>query len=86
MVKKADKISLVEELIRIQLEMVDKTVEEVDEDRFWFSNNQFEEDQFENFKSYAISKIMESLKLSEYKAERFFNRFYLDYGLKIKSE
>lgn len=82
--KKAEKIDLMDDLIRAQLGMVDKDISEMEKDKFWFSNNTITEDQYEEFRCYAIETIMSRLKLSEYRAERLFYRFYLDYGLKIK--
>lgn len=73
-------------LLKYQLNMVDKTLEETLDDDKWFFNWTMTSDQLEEFKGYAIPLLKKTFKCSKKKAEGIFQWFNLQYGLRIKNK
>ena len=82
--KKITRENIAEHLVEYQLEMIGKTIKEVKEDEFWFSNNTITSEQHEEFKKYAIPLLKKVFKYNKSKAEKTFDWFNLQYGLRIK--
>jgi SpoVK/Ycf46/Vps4 family AAA+-type ATPase len=62
----------------------DKTIDEVKDDEFWYSNNTMTSAQVEEFKKYAIPLLKKIFKFNKSKAESTFSWFNLAYGLRVK--
>jgi hypothetical protein len=73
-------------LVEYQLNMIGKTIKEVIDDEWWFSNNTMTPEQHEEFKAYAIPLLKKIFKFNKSKAERTFSWFNLQFGLRIKPE
>jgi hypothetical protein len=82
--KKIDRTNITEHLIEYQLEMIGKTISEVKDDEFWYSNNTMTSEQVEEFKKYAIPLLKKIFKFNKSKAESTFSWFNLAYGLRVK--
>jgi len=63
--------------------MIGKTIEDVNSDSYWFINNTFNQQQFLEYKAYAIPLIKKVLKCNKSKAEEAFNWLNLEFGLKV---
>jgi hypothetical protein len=83
LIMKINRKNLYDHLVKYELNVIGKTIEEVKEDKWWFSNNTFTTEQHEEFKKYAIELIKKTLKLGEKKAKLQFSWFDLQYGLKV---
>lgn len=82
--KKITRENIAEHLVQYELEMIGKTIKDVEGDEFWFSNNTMTSEQHEEFKKYAIPLLKKVFKYNKSKAEKTFDWFDLKYGLRIK--
>jgi hypothetical protein len=82
---KINRTNIAEHLIRYQLEMVGKTWEEAQNDDMWFFNWTMTEEQYKQFKGYAIPLIKKVFKCNKKRAEATFSWFDLQFGLRIKN-
>lgn len=71
-------------LVEHQLQMIGKTIKEIEEDEFWYTNNTMTSEQHEEFKKYTIPLLKKVFKYNKSKAEKTFDWFNLGYGLRIK--
>lgn len=75
------------DLINKELEKYNVTVEDIKEDKDWFSKYTFDsKEEYNNWRDYCIEIIRRELKMSKKKAEREFSMFSLCYGLRMNYE
>lgn len=82
---KVNRTNIADHLIAYQLNMIGKTISEIETDEKWYHNNTFTSEQFEEFKSYSIPLLKKIFKFNKSKAESTFSWFNLQYGLRIKN-
>ena len=82
---KINRTNISEHLVEYQLNMIGKTMKDVEGDELWYSNNTMTEEQHEEFKRYAIPLLKKIFKFNKAKAEQTFGWFDLQYGLKINN-
>jgi hypothetical protein len=70
-------------LIEYQLNMIGKTVADVESDEQWYHNNTFTQKQFLEFKAYAIPLIKKVLKCNSKRAITSFEWLNLGFGLRV---
>jgi ferritin len=80
-----NRTNISEHLIEYQLNMIGKTIDDVKDDEKWYFNNTFTEEQFEEFKKYAIPLLQKIFKFNKTKANSTFQWFILQYGLRINN-
>jgi ferritin len=83
--KTINRTNISEHLIEYQLNMIGKTIDDVKDDEKWYFNNTFTEEQFEEFKKYAIPLLQKIFKFNKTKANSTFQWFTLQYGLRINN-
>ena len=83
---KVNRTNISEHLVEYQLNMVGKTMLDVEGDEEWYSNNTITQEQHEEFKRYAIQLLKKIFKFNKGKAEQTFQWFDLQFGLRIKQE
>ncbi len=83
--KTINRTNISEHLIEYQLNMIGKTIDDVKDDEKWYFNNTFTDEQFEEFKKYAIPLLQKIFKFNKTKANSTFQWFILQYGLTIKN-
>jgi hypothetical protein len=81
--KIVNRTNITEHLIEHQLNMIGKTIKEIEEDELWYVNNTFTDEQFIEFKKYSIPLLKKVFKFNKAKAEKTFDWFNLQFGLKI---
>ena len=74
---------MAEHLIEYQLHMVGKTMEDAKEDPMWFFNITMTQAQYLEFKKYALFQIKKTFKCNKKNAERTFEWFNLEFGLRV---
>lgn len=75
--------NIVNHFIEYELNMIGKTIEDVKDDKFWYSNNHVTTEQFLEFKKYAVALLKKTFKCNKAKAESTFNWYNLNWGLKV---
>ena len=80
---KITKQNLGDHLILYQLAMVGKKLSDILDDPEWYRNNTMTQEQFEEFKAYAILLIKKVHRCSQTRAVGYFAWFNLSYGLRI---
>lgn len=83
--KTINRNNITNHLIEYQLNMIGKTVDEIESDELWYSNNTMTPEQHEEFKAYAIPLLKKVFKFNKTKAEQTFGWFDLSYGLRLKN-
>ena len=78
-----NRTNITEHLIEYQLNMVGTTISEIKDDELWYVNNTFTDEQYEEFRKYAIPLLKKTFKFNKNKAEQTFSWFNLQFGLKI---
>jgi len=78
-----NRTNITEHLIEHQLNIIGKTIKEIEEDDLWYVNNTLTEEQFEEFRRYAIPLLKKVFKFNKSKAESTFEWFNLQFGLKV---
>ena len=79
---KVNRSNIAEHLIKYQLAMVGKTMEEALLDDMWFFNWKITE-KYDEFKRYAILLIKKVFKCNKQRAEKTFEWFDLEFGLSV---
>lgn len=75
------------DLINKELEKYNVTVEDIKEDKDWFSKYTFDsKEEYNNWRDYCIETIKKHYKISKKRAEREFAMFSLCYGLRMNYE
>ena len=83
---KVNRTNISEHLVEYQLNMVGKTMLDVEGDEKWYINNTMTQEQHEEFKRYAIPLLKKIFKFNKGRAEQTFSWFNLQFGLRIKQE
>ena len=83
---KINRTNISEHLVEYELNMIGKTMEDVKDDTQWYNNNTMTEEQYEEFKGYAIPLLKKIFKCNNRRAEQTFDWFNLQFGLRIKKE
>jgi len=81
-----NRTNIADHLIRYQLEMIGKTIEEAQNDDMWFFNWTMTQEQADKFKAYAIPLIKKVFKCNKSRAEHTFSWFNLEFGLRVIDE
>lgn len=79
------RLNIVEHLIEYQFNMIDKTVKDAENDDMWLFNWKITEEQYKQFRGYAIPLLKKVFKINRTKAEGIFDWFHLNFGLKYDS-
>jgi hypothetical protein len=82
---KINRINITDHLIEYQLQMIGKTISDIESDEKWYSNNTMTQEQHDDFKTYAIPLLKKVFKFNKTKAEDTFSWFDLKFGLRIKN-
>ena len=82
---KINRTNISDHLIEYQLNMIGKTVKDVENDTKWYYNNTITQKQYEEFEKYAIPLLKKTFKFNKTKAESTFSWFILQFGLRIKN-
>lgn len=80
---KINRSNIAEHLIKYQLAMVGKTMEEALLDDMWFFNWKITQEKYDEFKRYAILLIKKVFKCNKQRAEKTFEWFDLEFGLSV---
>jgi len=80
---KVNRSNIAEHLIKYQLAMVGKTMEEALLDDMWFFNWKITQEKYDKFKRYAILLIKKVFKCNRQRAEMTFEWFDLEFGLSV---
>lgn len=75
---------LVLDILNAELKYINKTIEQVKEEKEWYNTNTMTTLQFEKWKTYSTALIKKHLKCNKATAEKKFSWFNLMYGLKIQ--
>lgn len=70
-------------LVEYQLKMVGKSLEDAKADQQWFYNITMNQEQFLQFRKYALFQIQKTYKCNKRKAEATFDWFNLQFGLRV---
>jgi hypothetical protein len=82
---KINRINITDHLIEYQLQIIGKTISDIENDEKWYSNNTMTQEQHDDFKTYAIPLLKKVFKFNKTKAEDTFSWFDLKFGLRIKN-
>lgn len=77
--------NLQEHLLTHQLSMIGKTIEDAKQLDDWFHKWTFTEEQYNQFKDYAVPLIQKTLKCSKPSAIKTFQWFDLGFGLRLQN-
>lgn len=80
---KINRTNISDHLIEYQLNMIGKTISDILGDEEWYFNNTMTQEQFEEFRAYAIPLLKKIFKFNKSKAESTFSWFILQFGLRI---
>lgn len=83
--KTINRTNITNHLIEYQLNMIGKTIFDIESDGKWYYNNTLTEKQFEEFKRYAIPLLQKVFKFNKSKANSTFDWFNLTFGLRINN-
>lgn len=82
---KVNRTNISEHLVEYQLNMIGKTMKDVEGDEEWYYNNTMTDQQHEEFKHYAIPLLKKIFKFNKSRAEETFSWFSLQFGLRINN-
>jgi len=80
---KINRTNISDHLVEYQLEMIGKKTADIIDDEKWYYNNTMTQEQFEEFKAYAIPLLKKIFKFNKAKAESTFSWFIMQFGLRI---
>jgi len=80
---KINRTNITHHLIEYQLQMIGKTIYDIENDEKWYSNNTMTQEQHDEFKKYAVPLLKKVFKFNKTKAEDTFSWFDLKFGLII---
>lgn len=83
---RVNRTNISDHLVEYQLNMIGKTMIDVEDDEQWYYNNTMTQEQHEEFKRYAIPLLKKIFKFNKGRAEETFGWFSLQFGLRIKKE
>jgi hypothetical protein len=81
---KINRENISEHLVDYQLEMVGKSIQEAHMTKEWYSKWTMTQEQHDEFKAYALPLLKKVFKCNKSRAERTFDWFDLEFGLRIK--
>lgn len=84
--KKINRENITLHLIEYQLEMVGKTLKDIEDVPYWYNEITMSKEQHEEFKKYAIPLLKKTFKFNNNRAKETFCWFDLNYGLKIQEK
>lgn len=70
-------------LVEYQLNMIGKTIEDAKSDPMWYFNNTITQAQYLEFRKYALFQIKKTYKCNKRNAEKTFDWFNLQFGLRV---
>lgn len=80
-----NRTNIVRHLIEYELEMVGKTILMTLDNDKWYFNFTMTQNQFVQYKSYAIPLLKKVFKFNKRKAESTFTWYWKTFGLRIKN-
>lgn len=83
---KVNRINIGDHLLQYQLDIVGKTMADALKDDMWFFNWTITEEEYLQFKAYAIPLIKKVFKCNKGKAEETFSWFNLQFGLRMSNK
>lgn len=83
---KINRENIAEHLIEYQLGLIGKTIDEVKEYENWFNKFSMTDEDFVKLKSYAIPLLKKVFKCNKSNAEKTFDWFNLQFGLRIENK
>lgn len=78
-----NRTNVADHLVEYQLAMVGKSMAEAYKTPEWYTEWTFTDEQYEQFKAYAIPLLKKVFKCNKKKAEDIFSWFNLQFGLRI---
>jgi hypothetical protein len=78
-----NRTNIADHLVEYQLNMVGKTIAEAYKTEEWYHKWTMTDEQFEEFKNYAIPLLKKIFRCNKRKAESIFSWFILQFGLRI---
>ena len=81
--KKINRETITLHLIEYQLAMIGKTPEEAKDLPEWYSEWTMTEEQYSQFKAYALPLLKKVFKFNTNRARNTFEWFYLTFGLRV---
>jgi uncharacterized iron-regulated protein len=84
-VKKITRENIANHLLEYQFELIGKSLKEAEENENWLKDWDMSQEQYEQFKTYAVPLLKKIFKCNTNRAKATFEWFDLQYGLKIKS-
>jgi hypothetical protein len=82
--KKIDRTNISQHLLDYQLDLIDKTVDDMLKDEDWHLNWTLTSVQLKKLRGYAIPLLKKTFKFNKAKAEGTFDWFQLQFGLPVK--
>ena len=79
-----NRLNIGDHLVEYQLKLAGKTMADALKDTMWFFNWTITEEQYKQYKGYAIPLIKKIFKCNKARAEETFGWFNLNFGLRIK--
>lgn len=70
-------------LVEYQLNMVGKTLEDAKADQMWYYNITMNQQQFLQFRKYALFQIQKTYRCNKNRAQATFDWFNLQFGLRV---
>lgn len=83
--EKINRLNIADHLLQYQLDIVGKTVKEAMGNENWYTEWTLTEEQYQEFKKYAIPLLKRIFHFNKARAEHTFGWFDLQYGLTIKN-
>lgn len=81
---KISRVNIAKHLVEFQLNMIGKTYHEAKKTPGWYQKWTMTEEQFQYLKMYAIPLIKKTFKCNKLRADKTFDWFNMEFGLKIK--
>jgi hypothetical protein len=78
--------NITKHLIEYQLQMVGKSLLDTLDDDMWYFNMTMTQDEYEEFKKYAVKLIRKTFRCNRLKGEKTFDWFNMQFGLRIKNK
>ena len=78
-----NRTNIADHLVEYQLNIVGKTIAEAYKTEEWYHKWTMTDEQFEEFKNYAIPLLKKIFRCNKRKAESIFSWFILQFGLRI---
>lgn len=83
--EKINRLNIGDHLLDHLLSLIGKTMKDAQENTNWFNEWTVTQNQYDEFRKYAVALLKKTLKCNKSKAEYTFEWFYTQFGLKIKN-